>query len=329
VKDDELEPFFDPVCYGRASPIHRRSLSIGQIKHITRTVGRTPEVMVKVVNQGSKSLAGVGRHVDYIGRKGLADLETDDGEILRGKNAGIDLLEDWNLDLIEQRGKINLTPNKPKEPPRLVYKLIFSMPAGTPPEKVHAAVRNFAREEFALKHRYVMALHTDEPHPHVHVLIKATSDQGQRLYVRKATLREWRAGFANHLRVLGVAANATPRQVRGVVSYQKPDGIYRARSRGESIHYQKRVFAVAAELVEGQLQVETGKRKLLRTREEVRRGWLAASDELTRLGHHEIAAQVRRYVEQMPRPLTEREYIATKLLEHARKPRVREIEFTR
>jgi len=36
------------------------------------------------------------------------------------------------------------------------------MPAGTPPEKVQAAVRNFAREEFALKHCYVMALHTDE-----------------------------------------------------------------------------------------------------------------------------------------------------------------------
>ena len=88
------------------------------------------------------------------------------------------LLEDWNLDLIEERGKLNLTPNKPKEPPRLVYKLIFSMPAGTPPEKVQAAVRNFAREEFGLKHRYVMALHTDEPHPHVHVLIKATSNEG-------------------------------------------------------------------------------------------------------------------------------------------------------
>ena len=114
--------------------------------------------MVKVINKGSSSLAAVGRHVDYIGRKGKVDLETNDGEILRGKNAGIDLLEDWNLDLVEQREKINLTPNKPREPPRLVYKLIFSMPAGTSPEKVQAAVRNFAREAFALKHRYLMAL---------------------------------------------------------------------------------------------------------------------------------------------------------------------------
>lgn len=326
---DEPEPLFDLFSYGRGSPGRRYSLSIGQIKHITRTVGRTPEVMVKVVNKGSNSLAGVGRHVDYIGRKGEVELETDDGDILRGKHVEVGLLEDWNLDLTEKRGKLNLTPNKPKEPPRLVYKLIFSMPAGTPPEKVHAAVRNFAREEFGLKHRYVIALHTDEPHPHVHVLLKATSDEGQRLHIRKATLREWRAGFANHLRALGVSANATPRYVRGVTSYRKPDGIYRARSRGESTHFRKRVEAVARELVKGKLQVESGKAKLLRTRDEVRRGWLAVSDELTSQGHPEIAAQVRRHVEQMPRPLTEKEHIATKLLEHARKSCVREIEMAR
>lgn len=327
--DDELEPFFDPVSYGRGSPGRRRPLSISEIKLITRTVGRTPEVMLKVVNKGSSSSRAVQGHLGYIGRKGEVELETDDGELLQDEHVGNALLEEWNLDLTEKRGKINLTPNKPKQPPRLVYKLIFSMPAGTPPEKVQAAVRNFAREEFGLKHRYVMALHTDEPHPHVHLVLKARSDQGQRLYVRKATLREWRAGFAHHLRALGVAANATPRHVRGVTSYQKPDGIYRARSRGESTHFEKRVNAVAGDLVKGKLQVEPGKAKLLRTRQEVRRGWQAVSEELTRQGHPEIAAQVSRYVEQMPRPLTEKEYIATKLLEHASKPRVREIEMAR
>jgi hypothetical protein len=320
---------FNIVSYGRGSPSRRQSLSIGQIKYVTRTVGRTPEVMVKVVNRGSSSSGAVRGHVGYIGRKGEVELEIDDGEILQGKHVQVDLLHDWNLDLIEQRGKLNLTPNKPKEPPRLVYKLIFSMPAGTPPEKVQAAVRNFAREEFALKHRYVMALHTDEPHPHVHVLVKATSNEGQRLYIKKATLREWREGFAHHLRELGVAANATPRHVRGETRPRKSDGIYRAMARGDSIHFRTHVKDVAQELKEGKLQIEPGKEKLLRTREQVLRGWLAVSDELTRQGQPEIAAQARRYVEQMPRPLTDKEYIATKLLEHARKPRVREIEMAR
>jgi Relaxase/Mobilisation nuclease domain len=329
VKDDILEPFFDPVSYGRALPERERPLSIGQIKLITRTVGRTPEVMVKVINKGSSSLAGVGGHVGYIGRQGEVELETDEGEVLQGPEVGNALLEDWNLDLIQQRGKVNLTPNKPKQPPRLVYKLIFSMPAGTPSEKVQAAVRNFAREEFALKHRYVMALHTDEPHPHVHLVLKARSEDGQRLYLRKATLRQWREGFASHLRALGVAANATPRYVRGENTPQKPDGIYRARSRVESTHWQKRVHTVAQELVQGKLQVEPGKAKLIRTRQQVHRGWQAVSNELTRQGHHEIAAQVKRYVERMPKPLTEKEYIATKLLEHAREPKTREIQMAR
>jgi hypothetical protein len=248
---------------------------------------------------------------------------------LRGPEVGKTLLEDWNLDLIQQRNKINLTPNKPMKPPRLVYKLIFSMPAGTPPEKVQAAVRNFAREEFGLKHRYVMALHTDEPHPHVHLVLKARSEDGQRLYLRKATLRRWREGFASHLRAVGVAANATPRFVRGEITPQKPDGIYRARARVESTHWQKRVNAVAQELVQGKLQIESGKAKLIRTRKEVHRAWLALSDTLTRQGHPEIAAQVKRYVAEMPKPLTEKEYIATKLLGHAREPKTREIEMAR
>jgi hypothetical protein len=234
----------------------RSTRSIAHIKQITCTVGRTSEVMLKVVNKGSSSPAGVGRHVGYIGSKGEVELETDDGEILQGEHFGNALLDEWNLDLIERRGKLNLTPNKRKQPPRLVYKLIFSMPAGTPPKKVQAAVRNFARKEFGLKHRYAMALHTDEPHPHVHVLIKATSNEGQRLYIKRATLREWREGFAHHLRELGVAANATPRHVRGETRPRKSDGIYRAISRGESTHFRKRVEAVHAELVKRKLQVE-------------------------------------------------------------------------
>lgn len=100
-------------------------------------------------------------------------------------------------------------------------------------------------------------------------------------------------------------------------------------SRGESTHWQKRLEAVAREVVQGKLQVESGKAKLIRTRKEVHRAWLTVSDTLTHQGHPEIAAQVRRYAAEMPKPLTEKEYIATKLFEHAREPLVREIEMAR
>lgn len=42
-------------------------------------------------------------------------------------------------------------------------------------------------------------------HPHLHVVMKAISEEGQRLNIRKATLREWRKAFAGHLRNHGEA----------------------------------------------------------------------------------------------------------------------------
>jgi hypothetical protein len=109
---------------------------------------------------------------------------------------------------------------------------MFSMPPGTPPSKVLAAVENLVREEFALQHRYVMALHTDEPHPHVHVLVKAISEQGVRLNIRKATLRMWRSEFARHLRDQGVRANATDRLARGRFGRALSTEVYRGNKRG-------------------------------------------------------------------------------------------------
>jgi len=73
---------------------------------------------------------------------------------------------------------------------------------------VLTAGKNFAWEDFGLKHRYAMVLHTDEPHPHVHLVVKAMDKDGRRLNIRRRTLRAWRQEFARQLRALDVAANA-------------------------------------------------------------------------------------------------------------------------
>ena len=54
-------------------------------------------------------------------------------------------------------------------PPMLVHKMLRSMPPGTPAQKVLQTVKNLARDEFGLKHRYAMVLHIDEPRPSVHM----------------------------------------------------------------------------------------------------------------------------------------------------------------
>src|SRR5882762_49348 len=256
----------DIGSYGRHGPDRRDRLSPAQIEVIARTVRRTPEVMVKVLNRGGQNLGAVARHMDYLTRKGELDIETDDGQQLKGQGTAAVLLDDWDLNLDEERRTADLKPRGMRNAPKLVQKLVFSMPAGTPPQKVLTAVKNFAREEFGLKHRYAMVLHTDEPHPHVHLVVKALGADGNRLNIRRATLREWRREFARRLREQGVAANATERAVRGETRPQKADGIYRAALRGDSTHHHARAEVVARELAGGQVRTESGKNRLLETR---------------------------------------------------------------
>jgi hypothetical protein len=280
--------------------------------------------MVKVLTHGGQDLKSVQRHLEYLNRKGELDIETDEGERIAGKGVEKELLENWDLDLEEDRRRVDLGPLKDRSPPKLVHKILFSMPAGTPPKKVLEAVKDFAREEFALKHRYAMVLHTDEPHPHVHMVVKAVSEQGVRLNIRKATLREWRKEFARHLRAHGVEANATERAVRGDRLPAKPDGIYRAEQRGESHHTRTRAEAIARELLKGDLRIEQGKARLLETRKEVERGWFAVSDILMAEGRKELANEVWRFVAEMTPAITERESIAWDLRRRAHKSQTRD-----
>lgn len=172
-----------------------------------------PEVVIKVVSRGSERLEAVRVHVETMGKGMHRALEDDQGEPVRGKAAAQRLIEDWDLDLEALLGR-RLYFDRPRPKPlKLVHKFIFSMPAGTSPERLLAAVRNFVRDEFAC-HRYALGLHTDEPHPHVHVMVKAVSEQGLRLNIRKATLRGWREAFARYLRDQGIEAKATRRTVR-------------------------------------------------------------------------------------------------------------------
>jgi hypothetical protein len=300
------KPLLDIAAYGRSGP---RTLTQAEREHIARTVGKVPEVVVKV-SGGARTLAGVERHMDYIGRKGKLGLESDTGEHLTGKRFEADLIRDWNLDLEAHRRQTARSIRFTHRPPKLVHNLIFSMPPGTPPDKLLKAVRRLAQEQFAFRHRYAMALHTDEPHPHVHVVVKAMSEQGDRLNIRKATLREWRRDFARYLRELGVAANATERAVRGGSRTRKTDGIFRAAERGVSTHMYQRTLDATHDIESGHVSFEPGKAKLVATRREVANGWRSVGELLAKEGQTELARQVRRFLDRMPPPQTERETIA-------------------
>jgi hypothetical protein len=147
----------DLASYARRGPGRRDHLSPGQIAQIGRTVRRAPEVMVKVLSRGGQDLKAVKRHLDYLRLRedGEREVVTDDGQKLTGEDVAKELLEGWDLDLEEHRHRAELEVRHGGSR-KLVHKLLFAMPASTSPEKVLAAARNFAREEFGLMHRYAM-----------------------------------------------------------------------------------------------------------------------------------------------------------------------------
>jgi type IV secretory pathway VirD2 relaxase len=285
---------------------------------------------VKVLTRGAVTPTQVRAHAEYIGRDGELDLETDDGQRLTGDDAGSRLVEDWDLDLPVAGSAERVARGGGREA-RLVHKLIFSMPPGTPPEKVLGAVRDFARKEFGLAHRYAMALHTDEPHPHVHLLVKAVSEQGERLNIRKETLRRWRAGFAEQLRARGVAANATERAVRGQSRKALKDGTHRAAERGRSTHVHERLRAAAELVASGTgTPVNAGERRLRDTNERIWAGYRAIADQLLDGGDRNLSDQVRRFADRIRYPSTEQEHDRERTRELLRqRERSRDAELTR
>jgi hypothetical protein len=267
--------------------------------------------MIKV-SGGARSLRGVRSHLDYIGREGRGTIETDEGMRIQEKGFEKALVEDWDLDLDVLGRHTERAIAAGRKPPKLVHNLVFSMPNGTPPDKLQRAARVFAREKFGFQHRYAMALHTDQGHPHVHMVVRAMSEEGERLNIRKATLREWRHDFAKHLREQGVAANATERAVRGEIKSRKTDGIHRAMMRGDSFHHHNRLAAAAKPLANGAPADVSGSERMVKTRKAVVAGWRAVGKMLDSQGQRELAAHVTRFVDRMPPPHTEQESLAVR-----------------
>jgi hypothetical protein len=308
-------PFLDIVSHGRGTHDQQQLLST-QVEQITRTVRYTPEVMVKI-SGGGQSAKAVAAHFNYIGRREF-DIETDDGQRVKGKDAVNALIEDWELDLDAAESRSPYRGASGRKPAKLVHNIVLSMPAGTPAQGVLDASRAFAREQFALKHRYAFVLHTDQPHPHVHLVVKAMNEQGRRMNIRKETLREWRRQFASQLRAIGIAANATERVVRGVTKPQKRDGIHRAMRDGRSTHMRSRVDSVRDSLRAGCNPTEPAKVQIVENRRVVVRGWLSIREALHADGREGLASEVDRFLTRMPPPMTEREWIAQSLWSRAR-----------
>lgn len=184
------------ASYGVANPRTARA-------KLARIVRGAPEVMVKATGR-QRGGSHVKAHLDYIGRKGNVDTENRDGELLTSKDDIAERAAEWS-DTLEWRSRPTVSS----------VSLIFSMPAGTDPNKVLGAVRALAHAELSDNYDYVLALHTDTPRPHVHLTVQAEGLDRTRFNPRPVQLHRFRERFARELRERGVAAEATPKACAG------------------------------------------------------------------------------------------------------------------
>ncbi len=313
-------------------------------EQLRRTVNRAPEVVITVQgsrtakNDDNAAIEGVLRYMMYISRNGRV-LTTDEHDATID---GVDAIRDthgaWNLDMQRMRsgkGEV-LHPT---------FNLIFSMPAKTDPGKLLDSVQEFARTHFP-DHQYLLALHTPETepgrkkdkspeHPHVHIILRAENDNGQRIYIRKGDLRAWRAAFAGLLRARGIEANATSRSERG-----KPlktprsaewhiEKRYQERiARGESAEPSKakaaRLQEAAQELQAGHTQPKPWELAMAARRRDVMRYLAESAARLHEEGDTELAYQVYRFLRELPPLDSERRQMQRALIEKVQK-RVQEL----
>jgi hypothetical protein len=331
----------NPHSFGRKGPRGGQSPA-GWTERMGAAGRGAREVLVKI-SGGGRDADGVQAHFEYIDRHGKLDIETDHGEVLRGKTSATEIINDWALDYGAVPGaphsRLRAAADGRQRQPRQAFNIVLSMPAGTPPQKVLKAAKKFAREEFAHQHRYAMALHAEEKgkhgmHPHVHLVVKAEHEyDGPRLNPRKADLQRWRERFADNLVELGVAATATRREDRGFVKTHKKTPIYRAAHRepkaprnavqeralntpaGDSVFMRRKLEAVARELRSGHELVDRREyRSLMSVRATVNERYSEAIRWLRQQGRDEEARRFELMRRNLPPVRSEKQLIAESVM---------------
>jgi len=319
---------FEDVWRPPVRPRPRRPETVLQTRNandvrsrLRRIAARTPEVMVKVTGR-TRDPVHLAAHLSYVTRNGQLEAEGPDGLPIEGRQEVLDLTRAWSAEaLMDSRRRAN-TP--------MSVAIILSMPAGTDAIRLRDAARAFARETFEDRFEYVLALHTDTAHPHVHLTVNALGSNGERLGPRKPDLETWRQAFARCLRERGVAAEATPRRARGVTRKAERGSMRRLRERHQ--RGEGSMARVVADKIRDAARVAFGRRldaadwdhRIAERQARVRRLYLAQAKLLQtsdRADDRELGRSVEAFVRSMAPPDTERLALARALREANRKAR--------
>ena len=267
---------------------------------LTRVAKKAPEVVVKVSGSG-KIRAHSLAHLTYITRNGKLQAENERGEKIEGLAAVKEVFQEWGFQ----------TPGDSERRRAQTVNIVLSMPKGTDAGAVLLAARGFAKGAFGANHQYLLALHDDTDHPHVHLAVKAQGFDLTWLKRTKADLQDWRESFAEKLRDQGVEAEATPRRARGVV--QKPQ-----TQAMRHLLRDRRSKVFKAKVDEAMRDVTAPEKALLRPWEvairerqrEVRRVYVEVAGDLAKARDEtsrQAAAQLQAFLKSLPPLETERD----------------------
>lgn len=192
---------------GSSTPkANRNQRAFEALERVTR---HSPQTVVKITGRIHGSAGVLGSFV-YVSRLSMKDqdvqpLETSEGKLLTRADEMMALAREWHLhEMADEARRKGAT----------AISMVFSMPPGTDAAKVYDAVREFAEQDMSNR-RWAMVLHTDEAHPHVHVIVANRDHNGRRFNPNREFLRQCRDRFAENLRARGVEADATRRAARG------------------------------------------------------------------------------------------------------------------
>lgn len=287
-----------------------RPLSSDAKARLARIARRTPEVMVKITGR-ARGIDGLKAHMDYVTRNGRLVAETQDGVPIADRAALRRLHDDWVLyNEVQTRGRADARSAQS-------VNIILSMPPGAPRDRVQDAARTWARDTFGDRHAWMMTRHDDREHPHVHVSVRAVGTDGKRLAPGPADLQQWRERFAGEMRRLGVEAEATPRQARGKVQRSEPTRIHQIERRGAQPRVRNIQQTDAAKDTRAPRLPEPRdwQHDIQARQGSIRRAYLAHAETLDQgsADDKRLASDIKRFVAEMPVPLTRRQKLATHL----------------
>ena len=188
----------------------------------------TPEAVMKITGKQA-SAQHVTANLAYIGRldRGDADavpIEDERGQVVEGRGELKQIAQEWAE--FNERGGDRRTGAVSRS-------MVLSSPRGSDPAKVLDAAREWAQKELGDR-RWVMALHTDTPNPHVHITYAIRDNNLKRSYPNRQDLAQQREAWARELCAKGIEVIATPRKARGVVAEKESTAQHRQAERDDA-----------------------------------------------------------------------------------------------